>query len=105
MEKLKNSVEKLMEIEVVDSNKKFFPIFHSEHEGNAILKEEVEEVADELEEIQDQLKYMWDGIKRNNSTIYTTEIAKRMKTYAINLSAESIQVAAMCQKFIDSFEK
>ena len=105
MEKLKNSVEKLMEIEVVDSNKKFCPIFHSEHEAYSILKEEVEEAADELEEVQDQLNYMWDGIKRNNSTVYTTEIAKRMKTYAINLSAESIQVAAMCQKFIDSFKK
>ena len=105
MEKLKNSVERLMEIEVVDSNKKFCSIFHSEHEGYAILKEEVEEAADELEEVQDQLNYMWDGIKRNNSTVYTTEIAKRMKTYAINLSAESIQVAAMCQKFIDSFKK
>jgi len=105
MEELKTLVSLLVETELVNANKKFCPIFHSEHEAYSILKEEVEEAADELEEVQDQLKYMWDGIKRNNSTVYTTEIAKRMKTYAINLSAESIQVAAMCEKFIDSFEK
>jgi len=105
MEELKLDVRILSIEELEKANKEFQPKFNSTHEGYAILKEEVEEASDELEEVQDQLKYMWDGIKRNNSTFYTTEIAKRMKTYAINLSAESIQVAAMCQKFIDSFKK
>jgi len=105
MKLLKLEVEMSATTELKRANDKFDSKFHSTHEAYAILKEEVEEAADELEEVQYQLKYMWDAIKGNNSTVYTTEIAKRMKTYAINLSAESIQVAAMCQKFIDSFEK
>jgi len=102
MEKLKNSVEKLMEIEVVDSNKKFCPIFHSEHEGYAILKEEIEEAEAELKNVKMMLEDCWFDIKRNTTP---NRNIMAIKNCAINLSAEAIQVAAMAQKFIDSFEK
>ena len=104
MEKLKNSVEKLMEIEVVDSNKKFCPIFHTTHEGYAIIKEEVEEAEYEIEFINIYLNNLWSEVKGNNIAPAVKK-AEFLKRKAINLSAESIQVSAMCQKFIDSFEK
>jgi len=104
MEKLKNSVEKLKEIELADSNKKFSPIFHTTHEGYAIIKEEIEEAQEECKYINHELNCIWDYVKRNKIENALAHM-KNVKEYAINLSAESVQVAAMAQKFIDSFEK
>jgi len=87
-----------MEEELINANRKF-PKFRSTHEGYAIIKEEVEEAADEMESIDSWLEQGWRYIKANQNAI--DEIVA-MKQHAINLAAESIQVAAMCQKFIDS---
>ena len=55
---------------------KKFPDFHSEHEGYAVIKEEVDE--------------LWDAIKNNKHT----EIHERLW--------EAIQVAAMAVKYVAS---
>jgi len=102
MEELKLEVEMLAVTELERANEKFDSKFHSTHEGYAILKEEVEEAEAELKNAKMMLENCWFDIKRN-TTPNRNIIA--IKNCAVNLAAESIQVAAMCQKFIDSFEK
>lgn len=79
------------------------PLFFSRHQGYAILKEEIEETGDELEDVNAYLNNMWRNIKSDNVGA-TIDYAKNIKRCAINLSAEAIQVAAVAQKFIDSFK-
>lgn len=80
------------------------PLFNSTHEGYAVIKEEVEETQGELRLVNLFTNEMWHCVKSNNE-IGVVENAKNLKQYAIALAAESIQVAAMAQKFIDSFKE
>jgi len=102
MEELKETVKFMVDKELENSNKKFDSTFHTTHEGYAIIKEEVEEAEAELKNAKMMLEDCWFDIKRN-TTPNRNIIA--IKNCAINLSAEAIQIGAMCQKFIDSFEK
>lgn len=98
MKELIESVTKLAEEESTRSMVEH-PLFNSTHEGYAVLHEEVEEAEDELNEVKCRMKMLWTDVKNNNKHLSTV---KAVKAYAINLAAESIQVAAMAQKFIDS---
>ena len=42
---------------------------------------------------------MWDNVKEDLGSV---ELAKDLKKRAVSMAVESIQVAAMAQKFIDS---
>lgn len=102
MEQLKSQVLKLADEESQRSMIKH-PLFNSTHEGYAVLKEEVEEADIEMINIKFELDNTWGYIKRDKTENALTHI-KSLKEYAINLAAESIQVAAMAQKFIESME-
>lgn len=102
MEELKQSVKQLVAEELERANKKF-PMFHSRHEGYAVIKEEVEEVKQDIEDIQDIIEWTWDNVKRNN-TVLTDRYMIQLNALAIHLAAEAIQVAAMAQKYKDSFK-
>jgi hypothetical protein len=56
-----------------------YPQFHSTHEGYAVIKEEVDE--------------LWDYIKQSKSVLPNN-----------SMISETIQIMAMCVKFIKSFE-
>lgn len=98
MQKLINEVNILSAIELERANKKF-PLFHNGHEAYAVIKEEVEEVKTEFDKVEILLNTSWEEIKNNNVNINNIELFKRV---AVNMAAESIQVSAMCQKFIVS---
>ena len=100
MQEIIEGVEKLAYEELERANVKF-GTFHSTHEGYAVIKEEIEEAADELEDIATYLSDMWRGVK-GDSVGVTRNYALYIKQTAVRLAAESIQVAAMAQKFIDS---
>ena len=78
------------------------PFFNSTHEGYAIVKEEIEEAEVENEIVNVSLTKLWDEIKNNGSNERISSICEVMKSHAMLNAAESIQVAAMCQKFIES---
>ncbi|MBX4259767.1 hypothetical protein KTC96_24895 (plasmid) [Clostridium estertheticum] len=77
------------------------PLFFSRHQGYAILKEEIEEAEDELKVVKQMLEDSWLNVRRN-ITPYRSILA--IRNCSINLAAEAIQVAAVAQKFIDSFK-
>ena len=80
------------------------PLFNSTHEGYAVIKEEVEESTDELKYINEELNSIWHHTKNNRQDMALNHM-KSLRADAINMAAESIQVAAMAQKFIDSFKE
>jgi len=98
MEELVKVLTMVSEVELKDANK-IFPMFHSTHEGHSILLEEVEEARVEMDAIEMYIDDAWVLIKANQSA---ESIMKRIKAKALLLAAESIQCAAMAQKFIDS---
>ena len=98
MNAVKQDVEKLVQKELESANQKF-PMFRSEHEGAAVIFEEIEEAEHELKEMQFEFKEMWRSLKLNTGgTAFCDSVLKR----SLNLACEAIQVSAMAQKFIDS---
>lgn len=100
MDAVKEDVELLVQKELESANKKF-PMFHSDHEGYAVLKEEMEEAETDLMNMKDVLSVLWRYIKRNVEVPKKRQ-AELVKICAMELAIEAIQVAAMAQKFIDS---
>ena len=100
MSEMKAAVEKLVEKELESANQRF-PMFRSDHEGAAVIFEEIEEADEKLQEVKNGFSGLWNQVKSNckDSSNYD---AKWICKDAINLSCEAIQVAAMAQKFIDS---
>ena len=90
-------------MEKQDANR-VFPLFHSMHEGYAVLLEEVEEARESLNLAEGSLSMLWAHIRDNNAA-RALEFAGRVREHALDLAVEAVQVAAMAQKFIDSADK
>ena len=101
MKELIKDVTKLVN-EELERTMKNYPLFNSKHEGYAVIKEEIDEASDELQNININLEIMWNVIKNNKNT---NNFIYRLKDHAGLLAAEAIQVAAMAQKYIDSFKE
>ena len=99
MNSVKQDVEKLVQKELESTNQKF-PMFHSDHEGAAVIFEEIEECKQEIENLEIQFEVLWSYVKDDNKMSVIT--SERLKLTAANLACEAIQIAAMAQKFIDS---
>ena len=98
MNAVKSDVEKLVQKELESANQKF-PMFRSDHEGAAVIFEEIEEAENELKSIKSVFEELWYTVKPNESN---EPWVSRVMEYSVNLACEAIQVAAMAQKFIDS---
>lgn len=93
------NIEKLVQIELKEANI-VHPLFHSTHEAYGVIKEEVEETEQELIAVKENLKQFWETVKQD--WCHGETELKSMKVYAMNVAREAIQVAAMCQKALDS---
>lgn len=103
MDKTIEGVKKLVDAELKMANEQH-PLFASNHEGAAVILEEVEEAALELEVIKIGYKLLWGEVKSDNP-IGVKRYVDKMRKRAIRCAAECIQVAAMCQKMRMSEEK
>lgn len=101
MNAIENQVREPVAVELAAANERF-PQFHSAHEGYAVIREELEETEEKVEMSKKYLKFLWDSIRMNGKTKWAVEY---MKELSINAAYEAIQVAAMCQKFLEMEEK
>ena len=101
MNTIKQDVEKLVQKELVSANRRF-PMFRSDHEGAAVICEEIQEAEYELECVRDRFQELWRAVKCDMSSEWISKINTVIMNRAVNLACEAIQVAAMAQKFIDS---
>ena len=97
MNAVKEDVEKLVQKELGSANQRF-PMFRSDHEGAAVIFEEIQETENRLSTVQLAFAHLWKKIKKD---ICDVDLAKGLKFEAASLACEAIQVAAMAQKFID----
>lgn len=104
MNVVKNDIESLVKKELLVSNKKY-PLFHSGHEAYAVILEESDEAREELIEVELGLCSIWQNVKDDNVGKEIKEIILEARKRAINLACEAVQVAAMLDKFIMSFEE
>ena len=99
MDAVRKDVEALVQKELEAANKNF-PLFHSAHEGYAVLLEEVEELKDKISEIEKNMSMLWKFIKNNEiDEERAISIIGSTNTVATLAAVEAIQVAAMCKKF------
>jgi hypothetical protein len=75
-------------------------LFHSAHEGYAVLLEEVEEAEAEMESVKGWMRSLWTDTKEELGR--GQSLARGIEWRAVKLAAEAIQVAAMARKFQDS---
>lgn len=97
MNAVENQVRELVQIELAAANERF-PQFHSQHEGWAVIKEEMEETEEELAKMKIYLAGAWGNI---TSDVQANSDIESLKQRAINAACEAIQVAAMCKKFLE----
>lgn len=103
LEKLIKEVERLIRKELAMANEKF-PLFHSNHEGVAVIEEECFEAWMEFERLEGNMTELktcvFSDASREEAKIFTEQIY----CDALMGACELIQVAAMAKKFDESTE-
>lgn len=91
MDAIRGDVRKLVNKELNAANKRFRP-FASPHEGQNIVREELEEVEQALMPLELHVKKrMWNAVKANK-TISREEL-QEIREMAVSLAVEAIQVS------------
>ena len=108
-EKAAESIEQAVVYELQNIVKNYGAVYASEHEGYAVLKEEIEEAADDLDGINKNLAYIWaliknNHIKKDSNALNGWEALVETKQYAIALAEEATQVAAVCERFLETIK-
>ena len=97
MNAVENQVWELVAVELEAANKQF-PQFHSQHEGYAVILEELQEAKEQLDDIERHIGYAWNIIRDNRKA---GSMIETIGTRAVWAACEAIQVAAMCRKFVE----
>ena len=78
-------------------------VFASPHEGYGVIAEELQEAVTEIERAQAFMYQLLKAIHEENAKA-TIDMADCICVMAVNAAAESIQVAAMCEKMRKTME-
>lgn len=78
-----------------------FPLFHSKHEGAAVIYEELEESKEALDMLEASFNFLWDDVRGKETPCYLKEEIKPLKLadMALDLACEAVQTAAMLMKY------
>lgn len=95
MNAIESQVRELVATELAAANRKH-PTFHSQHEGYAVILEEMQETEEAIRLAKIDLEIAWRNIRDDIGA--EVEISG-LKDRAIQVACEAIQVAAMCEKF------
>lgn len=77
--------------------------YNSNHEGYAVLKEEVEEAGAELSVLVNYLGYSWNKVKHGDNEGLKGNI-ECIKAHTEKMALEAIQVAAVCNKILNGLQ-
>lgn len=89
--------------EELERANKIHPFFNSDHEGESVIREEMEETKACVKAVGQAYKRLWRSIKGDDEEGANIS-ALEMRDSATYAAAELIQVIAMCDKFIKSQE-
>ena len=79
-------------------------VFASMHEGESVLREEIEEAIDEANSTIEDAKRMWHSVKEEDAKLARLH-AEDIAADAERLAAEAIQVAAVALKFVETVDR
>lgn len=100
MNVVREDVEKLVDKELEAATERF-GLHHSHHEKYAVINEEYDEACEESRILGNAISHLWAQVKANDAENDINTTYDAMYQFAVNLSCEAIQVAAMCKKEID----
>ena len=98
-ENAKTFVQGAIDAETNAAISKWGEKYSSLHEGYAVLKEEVEEARDEQMYIRNGFYKVWNGVKVGE---LKKEDVQQIREHAEKLALEAVQVAAVCNKILNS---
>ena len=84
---------------------KFGAVNNSDHESYAVLREEVDEAIDAMEDVDNLTNMFFEAVKHNEEDGRKLDILNVIKHLAEEAAAESIQVAAMARKAIETIQR
>lgn len=97
MDAVRKDVRRLVNKELAEANKRFRQ-FASPHEGQNVVREELEEAEQAIVPLKLYIETrMWNAVKANQTV--PKDDFRAIREAAINLAVEAIQVAAMAKKF------
>lgn len=95
-------IDKLAKEELEKANK-VNPLFHSDHEGYAVLQEEIEEAEEVFDSAKECVGLAWEAVKTDYPEGARQKI-REMRYQLVYAAAEIVQAIAMCDKFRASQE-
>ena len=93
-------INKAVMTETQNAKENYGDRYNSQHEGYAVLLEEVEEAVDDLNYIKNNVGVLWHSIKTND--LKDTTLLTDIEGTAQMLALEAVQIAAVCAKFKES---
>ena len=84
---------------------KFGAVHNSDHESYAVLREEADEAIDVLEDVDHLTDVFFEMVKKNEEDKIKLDILNVIKHRAEEAASESIQVAAMARKAIETIQR
>lgn len=97
MDAVRKDIRRLVNKELEAANRRFRQ-FASPHEGQSVVRKELEEAEQALEPLKLYIgTRMWNMVKANQTV--PKDDFKAIREAAVNLAVEAIQVAAMAKKF------
>ena len=104
-EKASDSIDKAVAYELQNIVKNYGAVYASEHEGYAVLLEEVQEASEASKDMQDKLDIVWSSIRYNFSKEAIAVQLKEVAYKALALAEEAVQCAAVCERFLETVKK
>ena len=98
-------VEKLVYNEYLMASEQHGRTFSSRHEGESVIREEIEETGEGIFEIRMAHQNFWNRIRRDVSAKLASEDIADLYHAAVETATEAIQVAAMAMKMLATLEK
>jgi hypothetical protein len=97
MNHLLPGVDALVELEHKTIVDKYGEGYHSDHEGYAVLQEEIEEAQERLDIVKTWHERMWACIREDGEV--TEDKLERVEYNAKQLAAEAVQIAAVARRW------
>ena len=103
-EKASESIEQAVAYELQKIVKDHGAVYASEHEGYAVLLEEVQEASEASKDMQNKLDIVWSSIRYNFSKEAIAVQLKEVAYTALALAEEAVQCTAVCERFLETIK-
>ena len=102
-EKASESINQAVAYELQNIIKDHGAVYASEHEGYAVLLEEVQEASEACRWMASRTESIWCAI-RNNVLKKQNYNIEEVKKFALELAKEAVQCAAVCERFLETIK-